>query len=93
MPLMDVGVPPGFTVNPEKLEDAVTAKTISKYTVAARQIIVYMEKLEPNQTIALTYQIKAKYPIKARTPLSKVYPYYNPEKVAVSAPQDIVVKK
>ncbi len=93
MPLVDVGVPPGFTVNPEKLEEAVTAKTISKYTVAARQIIVYMEKLEPGQTVTLTYQIKAKYPIKARTPLSKVYPYYNPEKVAVSAPQDILVRK
>ena len=93
MPLVDLGIPPGFTVSPEKLDDAVTAKTISKYTVAARQIIVYMEKLEPNQTITLTYQIKAKYPIKAKTPLSKVYPYYNPEKVAVSAPQEIVVRK
>ncbi len=93
MPLIDLGIPPGFIVNPEKLDDAVTAKTISKYTVAARQIIVYMEKLEPNQTVTLTYQIKAKYPIKARTPLSRVYPYYNPEKVAVSAPQDIVVRK
>ena len=93
MPLIDLGIPPGFTVSPEKLDDAVTAKTISKYTVAARQIIVYMEKLEPNQTVTLTYQIKAKYPIKAKTPLSKVYPYYNPEKAAISAPQDIVVNK
>ena len=93
MPLIDLGVPPGFTVNPEKLDAAVQAKTISKYTVAARQIIVYLEKLDPNQTVTLTYQIKAKYPIKARTPLSKAYPYYNPERVAVSAPQDIVVQK
>ena len=93
MPLIDIGVPPGFTPNPEKLDDAVKAQTISKYTVAARQIIVYMEKLAPNQTVTLTYQVKAKYPIKARTPLSKAYPYYNPEKAAVSAPQDIVVQK
>ena len=34
MPLVDLGVPPGFTVSPEKLDDAVAAKTISKYTVA-----------------------------------------------------------
>src|SRR5262249_17254050 len=33
MPLVDVGVPPGFTVVPDKLDAAVTAKTISKYTV------------------------------------------------------------
>ncbi|MCW3095536.1 MAG: Large extracellular alpha-helical protein [Chthonomonadaceae bacterium] len=93
MPLIDVGVPPGFTVNPEKLEDAVAKQTISKYTVAARQVILYMEKLGPGETVVLTYQIRAKYPIKARTPLSKVYPYYNPERVTVSAPQDIVVTK
>lgn len=93
MPLIDVGVPPGFTVNPEKLEDAVAKQTISKYTVAARQVILYIEKLGPGETVTLTYQIRAKYPIKARTPLSKVYPYYNPERVTVSAPQDIVVTK
>jgi hypothetical protein len=93
MPLIDVGVPPGFTVNPEKLEDAVAKKTISKYTVAARQVILYMEKLGPGETVTLTYQIRAKYPIKARTPLSKVYPYYNPERVTISAPQEIVVTK
>ena len=51
MPLIDVGVPPGFTVAPDKLDDAVAAKTISKYTVAARQMIVYMEKLGPGQTV------------------------------------------
>lgn len=93
MPLIDVGVPPGFTVVPDKLDDAVKDKTISKYTVAARQVIIYLEKLDLGQTVKLTYQIRAKYPIKARTPLSKVYPYYNPEKVAVAAPQDIVVTK
>ncbi|MCW3055444.1 MAG: Large extracellular alpha-helical protein, partial [Chthonomonadales bacterium] len=93
MPLIDVGIPPGFTVNPEELENAVAKQTISKYTVAARQVILYMEKLGPGETVTLTYQIRAKYPIKARTPLSKVYPYYNPERVTVSAPQDIVVTK
>ncbi|MHB9024014.1 MAG: MG2 domain-containing protein [Armatimonadota bacterium] len=93
MPLIDVGVPPGFTVVSDQLEAAVQAKTISKYTIAARQIIIYMEKLEHGKTVTLKYQLKAKYPIKARTPLSKAYPYYNPEKATVSAPQSINVRK
>ena len=91
MPLIDVGVPPGFTVVSEKLDAAVTAKTISKYTVAARQVILYLEKLDPGQEVTLTYQVRAKFPIKAKTPLSRAYPYYNPEKVAVSQPQEITV--
>lgn len=93
MPLVDLGIPPGFTVVPDQLEEAVTAGKISKYTVSGRQVIMYMEKLDPTQTLTISYQIRAKYPIKARTPLSKVYPYYNPARVAVSQPQDIVVTK
>ncbi|MHB0939278.1 MAG: MG2 domain-containing protein [Armatimonadota bacterium] len=93
MPLIDVGLPPGFTLVPDGLEEAVQKKTISKYTPAARQIIIYLEKLEPGKTVTLTYALKAKYPIKARTPDSKAYAYYNPEKAARSAPQRIVVQK
>jgi hypothetical protein len=37
--------------------------------------------------------VRAKFPIKARTPLSKAYPYYNPERVAVVAPTDVTVTK
>ena len=91
MPLIDLGLPPGFTPLTDALDAAVQNGTISKYTVAARQIIIYMEKLDPNQTVSLTYQIRANYPIKARTPLSRVYPYYNPERVSVSAPQVLTV--
>ena len=91
MPLIDIGVPPGFTVVPDKLDDAVKAATISKYTVAARQVIVYLEKLTPGQILTLTYQVRARFPIKAKTPLSRAYPYYNPERVTLFQPQEITV--
>lgn len=93
MPLIDIGLPPGFTPITDKLDDAVQAKQISKYTIAARQIIVYVERLDPGATLTLRYQLKAKYPIKARTPMSTAYPYYNPEQAAVAAPGTIVVRK
>jgi hypothetical protein len=92
MPLIDVGVPPGFTVIPDRLDALVKEKTISKYTIAARQVIVYLEKLDAGHTTTVTYKIRARFPIKARTPLSQAYPYYDPKRVATSAPQDIVVK-
>ena len=91
MPLIDLGIPPGFTPQTDALEAAVSAGTISKYTQAARQIIVYLEKLGPGQTVTLTYGLKAKYPIHAKSPESRAYPYYNPERVSVSLPQEITV--
>jgi len=93
MPLIDLGIPPGFTVVSDELDQAVKEKRISKYTLAQRQIIVYLEKLDPAGTLKLTYAVKAKYPIKARVPISKAYPYYNPEKVSTSKPAMIVVRK
>ncbi|MGC8669166.1 MAG: MG2 domain-containing protein [Chthonomonadales bacterium] len=93
MPLIDLGVPPGFDVLVEDLETAVRQKTINKYTLAQRQIIVYLEKLDPGATLELHYAVKAKYPIRAKTPLSKAYPYYNPEEASVSPPQMLVVRK
>ena len=93
MPLIDLGIPPGFTVVPDELDAAVKDKRISKYTLAQRQIIVYLEKLDPAGTLKLTYQVKAKYPIKARIPISKAYPYYNPEQAGVSKARMIVVRK
>ncbi len=93
MPLVDVGVPPGFTVIPDKLQGAVENKVISKFTVAARQVILYLTELQPGQEVQVSYQVKAKYPLRAQTPLSKAYPYYNPEKVATVAPTGIIVRK
>ena len=93
MPLIDVGLPPGFTPVTDSLESAVESRAISKYTLAARQIIIYLEQLKPEQTLTLHYGLKAKYPINARTPSSTAYPYYNPEQSAVSAPQRLVVRK
>jgi len=93
MPLIDLGVPPGFVVQPEALEAAVTGGTISKYTVAARQIIVYLEKLAPGRSVRLRYGLRAKYPIHAQSPESRAYPYYDPQRVAVSAPQAVTVRR
>jgi uncharacterized protein YfaS (alpha-2-macroglobulin family) len=91
MPLVDLGIPPGFTVIADKLDTAKSEGSIDKYTLTGRQIIVYMQKLDPESTVTLHYSLQAKYPIKVQTPLSKVYPYYNPEKASISKPQELTV--
>jgi len=92
MVVVDLGLPPGFDLVPDGLEAALKAKTITKYTPAARQIIVYTEGIAPRATLTLNYQLRAKYPLKARTGLAKAYPYYNPEQEALAAPKQVVVR-
>jgi hypothetical protein len=35
-------------------------------------------KIDANSSVSLTYQLKARFPIKAKTPTSRVYECYDP---------------
>jgi uncharacterized protein YfaS (alpha-2-macroglobulin family) len=63
----------------------------SRFDLTGRQIIVYLEGLKAGQPLDFGYRIRARYPIKAQTPPSSVYDYYNPGVSAVLAPAAIEV--
>jgi uncharacterized protein YfaS (alpha-2-macroglobulin family) len=79
MVIVDLGIPPGFIVITAGLESLKKQGTIEKFTMTGRQITLYIQSLEPGQKLLFTYQLKAKFPVKAKTPKSRVYRYYNPE--------------
>ena len=89
--IIDLGIPPGFSVISEDLQKAVEKGTIEKYDVTGRQIIIYLRFLD-NDGISLEYGLKAKYPIKAKTPKSSVYDYYNPDLRDEAEPVEIRVE-
>ncbi|MCD6359461.1 MAG: hypothetical protein J7M38_01270, partial [Armatimonadetes bacterium] len=91
MIIVDLGVPPGFSVETEDLANLVERGVIQKYRLTGRQIIVYLEELKGRQVVKLSYRLRAKFPIKARTPSSRVYEYYNPDNQATAAPEALEV--
>lgn len=92
MTIVDLGIPPGFTVQSEDLEAAVRAKTIARYELTGRQIIIYLEEFDSKKPITFTYRLKAKFPLRAQTPSSTTYDYYNPSTTATQAPTTLTVK-
>ena len=92
MVIIDLGTPPGFQVLTEDLDDLVKKNVFQKYNMTARQAIIYIEELKSGQEVKFDYRMRAKFPIKARTPKSSVYRYYNPEVRADSPPVEMVVK-
>jgi uncharacterized protein YfaS (alpha-2-macroglobulin family) len=92
MVVVDLGLPPGFALMTEDFDKLVADKTIQKYTVAARQIIVYLDKLASRKPLEFSYRLRAKFPIKAATPASTVYRYYNPEIKATAKPAELEVR-
>ncbi len=99
--IVDLGVPPGFEVQSEDLAGLVARDSdrpadypgvkFSRFDLTGRQIIVYLEGLKAGQPLDFSYRIRARYPIKAQTPPSSAYDYYNPGVSAVSAPAAIQV--
>jgi hypothetical protein len=93
MALIDLGVPPGFTVNTEDLSRLVERGIISRYELTGRQIIVYLEDISSEVPVRFSYRLRARFPMRAQTPPSSVYDYYNPETPTVRAPVQVVVNE
>jgi hypothetical protein len=90
--LVDLGVPPGFTVIAEDLNRLVEDRVIARYEVTGRQIIIYLEDLASGAPLRLQYRLRARFPMRAQTPASMAYDYYNPAKPAVQPPQWVMVE-
>jgi hypothetical protein len=88
---MDLGVPPGFLVDTSGFEKLVTNKKIDRFSTTARQITLYFGTIEPEQVVTFSYELRAKYPIKAKTPKSTAYEYYAPDRKGEAEPVEIEV--
>ncbi len=92
MVIIDLGIPPGFSTDPGEFAELVGSKRIDRFSVTGRQAIVYLEKLAPRQRIEFGYTLRARFPLKAKTPKSTVYEYYNPSNRADSEPVEMEVR-
>ena len=79
MAIIDLGIPPGFAVDASAFAEMVRGGFLARYEVTGNQCILYVRAIGRGATMALSYSLKAKYPIRAKAPSSRVYEYYNPE--------------
>jgi hypothetical protein len=97
MVMVDLGIPPGFDLLSEDLQDFQEKSAgqkggkLEKFSLTATQAILYFDALTPHQTVTLHYRLRAKYPIRARTFQSRVYEYYDPAINAMAQPVQLEV--
>jgi len=89
MLILDVAVPTGFTPVVSTLDELKTDGIISRYEIAGRKIILYVDDLPRGEELLFDLQVQAQFPVKAIIPDS--YSYYNPKIKAESVGQEIVV--
>ncbi|MGO9270083.1 MAG: carboxypeptidase regulatory-like domain-containing protein [Terriglobia bacterium] len=99
MVIVDLGIPPGFDLLSEDLQDYQDKSTglksghLSKFSLTATQAILYFDSFAAGDTATVKFRLRAKYPIRARTFKSRVYEYYDPEVSSVARPVQLEVRK
>ncbi len=91
MALVDLGLPPGFSVLTEDLSRLVEQGVIQRYELTGRQIIIYLEDFSSEQPLSFSYRLRARFPLRAQTAPSAAYDYYNPTAQTTQAPLEMVV--
>ena len=92
MVMVDLGIPPGFTVDAGDFAEMVAAKKVNKFSVTSRQVILYLSDVKPGESQSFEYTLKPKYPLKAKTPATAVYEYYTPKNRGTAQPVEITVE-
>jgi uncharacterized protein YfaS (alpha-2-macroglobulin family) len=91
MVIVDLGIPPGFTADAGDFAEMVGKKQVKKFSMTARQVILYLGDVKPGDILTFEYGLKPKYPIKAKTPATVAYEYYTPANRATARPVEIKV--
>ena len=99
MVMVDLGIPPGFDLLSEDLQDYLEKSAhgksghLSKFSLTATQAMLYFDSFAPEDSITLKFRLRAKYPIRAQTFQSRVYEYYAPEVSSVARPLQLEVSQ
>jgi hypothetical protein len=93
MALIDLGIPPGFDVLTEDLHRLIERGVISRYELTGRQVIVYAENLSSEAPLRFSTRLRARFPLRAQTPPSSAYDYYNPDTMTVRQPLQVTVSQ
>lgn len=91
MLLAEIGIPPGADVSRESLDKAFENDwSLSRYEVLPDRIVVYMWAKAGGSKFDFSF--KPRYGIKAKTPASIIYDYYNEDSRGTVAPLNFEVK-
>jgi hypothetical protein len=91
MPMMILGIPPGFELETDAFEALKSAGQIAIYEIRGGQVLVYLRELAVKAPLRFDYFLRGKYPLHVQAPVATLYEYYTPENRASSRPPMLTV--
>ncbi len=92
MMIIDLGIAPGFDIVMDDFADYLENGMFSRVEPAGRQLILYIDEMKANENINFNYRMKARFPMKVKSPASAFYSYYGDEK-STYQPKEIEVSE
>lgn len=93
MVMLDLGIAPGFSVDPGDFAEMVNTNKVKKFEITARQVILYLGDVRPGDELTFEYVLRPRYPLRARTPASTAYEYNTPGVRATANPVELTVEE
>jgi hypothetical protein len=90
--MLDLGIAPGFSVDPGDFAEMVNKNKVKKFEITARQVILYLGDVRPGDELTFEYTLRPRYPLRAQTPSSTAYEYNTPGVRATANPVELVVE-
>jgi hypothetical protein len=91
MVMLDLGIAPGFTVDPGDFAEMVNKNKVKKFEITSRQVIIYLGDVRPGDELHFEYSLRARFPLRAQTPASVAYEYNTPSNRVQAAPVELTV--
>jgi uncharacterized protein YfaS (alpha-2-macroglobulin family) len=79
MIMVTLGLPPGFQIATEDLDQYKTSKILSAYEITGKQLMLYLSTLPASGTQTFKYRLQATMPVTASDGGAEVYLYYQPK--------------
>jgi hypothetical protein len=79
MTLARIGIPGGLAFQTWQLKELKDKGTIAFYETRAREVIVYLRQMAPNESVTVPVELQAAVPGEYTAPASSAYLYYNDE--------------
>ena len=92
MTLVDLGIPPGFELLLDEVKALCEDGPVSRYSLAGSRLILYFNSLPGKLPLQFSFGMRAKFPVKAKTPRSWIYTYYEPETRDETEPVELEIR-
>lgn len=87
MVMAEIGLPAGFDLDTKNLT---TVKKIDKFSSAGKELVIYLNQMQPGEEIDFSFDLKAKYPLHVKSSGSKAYEYYAPTNKTTANPVELM---